>query len=114
VPFTELVSLGGEKWMHGYFPGRLMDRSAAVADLSYSWPVAPSLEATIHAEVGNVFGEHLDGFKPGLLRFSGAFGFTSTAANPPFEALVGFGTETFDHGGQVDSIRLTVGVPLSF
>ena len=114
VPFTELVTLGGEKWMRGYFPGRLVDRSAAIVELSYAWPVAASFEATIHADVGNVFGPHLDGFKPELLRFSGSLGLASKLANPPFEFVIGFGTETFQHGGQVDSIRLAVGVPLSF
>lgn len=114
VPFTELVTLGGDKWMRGYFPGRLVDRSAAIAELSYIWPIAPSFDATIQATVGNVFGEHLEDFQPSLLRFSGAFGFASKLSNPPLEFLIGFGTETFDHGAEVDSFRLTVGVPHSF
>jgi Asp-tRNA(Asn)/Glu-tRNA(Gln) amidotransferase A subunit family amidase len=46
VPFTELVTLGGDVWMRGYFPGRLVDRSAAVTQLAYTWPVAPKIGAT--------------------------------------------------------------------
>ena len=114
VPFTELVSIGGDKWMRGFFPGRLVDRSAAIAELSYMWPVASSLDATLQAQVGNVFGEHLQDFRPGLLRFSGAFGFASRLGDPPLELLIGFGTETIDHGTQVDSFRLTLGVPATF
>ncbi len=113
IPFTELVSLGGDKWMFGYFPGRLVDRSAAVLELKYEWPIAPWIDATLHATVGNVFGEHLQGFEAGLLRFSGAFG-VSTATNPPIQLVVGFGTEPFDNGGKADSARVTIGVPHSF
>ena len=114
VPFTELVTLGGDKWMQGYFPGRLVDRSAAVAELSYTWPVAPSIDATMVATVGNVFGEHLSDFHPSFLRFSGALGLSSRTSDPPIQFLIGFGTETFDHGAQVDSFRLSVGIPRSF
>jgi hypothetical protein len=30
------------------------------------------------------------------------------------EFLIGIGSETFDHGGQIDSIRVMAGVPLTF
>jgi hypothetical protein len=61
----------------------------------------------MQAAVGNVFGEHLDGFEPSLLRFSGAVGVTTVSApDSAIQFLVGFGTETFEHGGQVDSIRV--------
>jgi len=113
VPFTELAMLGGDKWMRGYFPGRLMDRSAAVAQLRYDWPVAPWLDATIQTAVGNVYGEHLQGFDAKLLRVSAALGL-STATNVPLDFLVGIGTETFASGASVDSVRVTVGVPHSF
>jgi len=114
IPFTELVSLGGDTLMRGYFPGRLVDRSAAVASVEYRWPVAPMVDAEMQAAVGNVFGAHLDDFKPGLLRLSGALGLATPLSDPPIELLVGFGTETFDHGAQVDSVRVTLGVPRSF
>ena len=107
VPFTELVSLGGDKPMPGFWWGRLLDRSAAVATAEYRWPIAPFLDGSMQAAVGNVFGEHLDGFEPSLLRFSGAVGVTTVSApDSAIQFLVGFGTETFEHGGQVDSIRV--------
>ena len=113
IPFTELITLGGDHWMRGYWYGRLVDRSAAIAQLRYAWPVAPWLNGTIQGAIGNVFAEHLDGFKPGLLRFSGAIGL-ATNSEPPIEFLAGFGSEPFDDGGAIDSFRLTFGVPYSF
>ncbi len=135
IPFTELVSLGGEKWMAGYYPDRLIGRSAAVASVRYSWPIASWIDGTIEADVGNVFDAHLEGFKPGELRFSGAVGIsTSTAVvasfagagsvgptkqqsqsiAPRVEILAGFGTDTFDRGGTVQSVHVALGVPHSF
>ena len=115
IPFTELVALGGNGLMRGFYPGRLIDRSAAVATFRYRWPVAIWLDGSIKAAVGNVFGEHLEGFDPGLLRFSGALGVSSrNSPDGSIEALVGFGTETFDHGGQIDSIRILVGTNRGF
>jgi hypothetical protein len=115
IPFTELVALGGNGLMRGFYPGRLIDRSAAVATFRYRWPIAIWLDGSINASVGNVFGEHLRDFDPGLLRFSGTLGISSrNSADGSIEALVGFGTETFDHGGQIDSIRVVVGTNRGF
>jgi hypothetical protein len=114
IPFTELVTLGGDVWMRGYFPGRLVDRSAAIAQLAYAWPVAPKVSATMQGAVGNVFGEHLSNFDAGLLRISAAFGIEAHIGDPPLQFLVGFGTEPIDRGATVDSFRITVGVPRTF
>jgi hypothetical protein len=111
IPFTELASLGGNEPMPGFYPGRLVDRSAVAATAAYRWPIWVWLDGSIQAAVGNVFGEHLSGFTPGLLRFSGAIGVESVGSSPDssFELLAGFGSETFDHGGQIDSIRVFLG-----
>jgi hypothetical protein len=115
IPFTELVSLGGSGPMRGFFPGRLIDRSAVVATLHYRWPIWTWLDGSLQGAVGNVFGEHERGFKPTLLRFSGALGMESVGSpDSSFEFLVGFGTETFEHGGQVNSARLLVGTNRGF
>jgi len=114
IPFTELVTLGGDKWMHGYFPGRLVDRSAVVAEVRYTWPIGVWFNGMMQAAVGDVFGAHLDDFKPGLLRLSASLGIAATTSDPPLELLIGFGTETFDHGTQVDSFRMALGVPVAF
>jgi hypothetical protein len=113
IPFTELVMLGGDNWMHGFFPGRLYDRSAAVGQLEYTWPVAPLFNGTLQGALGNVFGEHLQGFDAKLLRVSAGFGLAFTS-NPPIELLIGFGTDTLDRGATVDSVRVSVGVPRLF
>jgi hypothetical protein len=117
VPFTELVSVGGDLAtpgvlpMPGFFPGRLVDRSAAAATLRYRWPIGPWLDGSMQFAVGNVFGEHLDDFDLRLLRFSASLGIeTDSSPDSNFHFLVGMGTETFEHGTQVDSFRLALGV----
>ncbi len=114
IPYTELVMLGGDNWLHGFYPGRLRDRSAAVGQVQYVWPVAPWLNGNLQAAVGNVFGAHLEGFDMKLLRFSGGIGLTTTLMNPPIEVLVAFGTDTFDRGASIDSFRVSFGVPRLF
>jgi hypothetical protein len=110
VPFTELPTLGGPGLMPGFREGRLRDRSAAVATLRYSWPVWIWLDGSLQGAVGNVFSRRLDGFDAGLLRFSAAIGIEShSSPDSVLQLLFGFGTETFDAGARVDSIRLTVG-----
>jgi hypothetical protein len=117
VPFTELVSLGGDFTkagvlpMPGFFPGRLVDRSGAAATLEYRWPIAPFMDGSMQVAVGNVFGEHLDDFEMKLLRLSASLGIeTDSSPDSNFHFLVGMGTETFERGAQVDSFRLAVGV----
>jgi len=123
VPFTELVSLGGDHPMRGFYTGRLVGRSAAVATASYTWPIGPWIDGDLQLALGNVFGEHLEDLSARLLRFSGALGVSvgglqKTAVmgsqDAPLEFLIGVGSETFAHGGQIDSLRVTAGVPLSF
>ena len=123
VPFTELVSLGGDYGMTGFYPGRLLGESAAVTTLSYSWPLALRVDGTLQGSVGNTFGDHFAGFDAGLLRFSAAFGLqigglqnkaVMGTQDAPLQVVLGIGSETFDHGGQIDSVRLMAGVPAAF
>ena len=97
--------------MPGFFPGRLIDRSAAVATLRYKWPIGPWVAGSIQGAVGNVFGRHLDDFDTKLLRLSAAVGIESDSSpDSSFELMFGLGTETFEHGAQVDSLRFLVGL----
>jgi hypothetical protein len=115
IPFTELPTLGGDEPLRGLYPGRLRDRSAVSAELAYSWPIWMWLNGTMRAEVGNVFGEHLEGFEPKLLRWSGALGVESTgSADSALQVMVGAGSETFASGGKVDSLRLVIGTTHGF
>lgn len=115
IPFTDLVTLGGGVAARGFFPGRLTDRSAAIATVAYQWPIWTWLDGTLQAAVGNVFGPHLGGFTASDLRFSGVIGFESSGSrDSSFELLVGFGTETFGQGARADSIRLVVGTNRGF
>jgi hypothetical protein len=115
VPFTELATIGGSENMRGFAPGRLWGRSATVGTLRYRWPIWVWLDGSIQFAVGNVFGKHFEDFSPKLLRFSSAIGIESVGAvDSSVEMLVGLGTETFDHGTQVTSARIVVGVNRGF
>jgi hypothetical protein len=115
IPFTELVTLGGDGPMRGYYEGRLVGRSAAVATARYVFPLAAWIHANFQAAVGNVFGTHLDQFAPGLLRFAAAVGVSGSGSQDyPLEVIVGFGSETFDHGGQINTARVAFGVTRTF
>lgn len=115
IPFTELVSLGGDRPMRGYLEGRLLGRSSAVAQLEYQWPIWVWIDGAMHYSVGNVFGEHLDGFEAKLLRQSFGIGLkTSSSRDHVFEALLAFGTETFDQGAEVENVRFVLGATSGF
>lgn len=115
VPFTELSSLGGNDFMPGFRDGRLFGRSAAVSTLRYSWPIWIWLDGSLQAAVGNVFGTHLDGISWGQSRFSGAIGIESRGSRDSvFQLLMGFGTETFNSGAQLNSIRVVLGARNGF
>jgi hypothetical protein len=115
IPFVELVSLGGQHPMRAFYPGRLIDRSSAVAELAYRWPLWIWLDGAMRFEVGNVFGPGLRDFKLGLLRFSGSIGVESTGSpDNSLQILFGLGSETFESGGKIDAVRLVVGTTHGF
>jgi hypothetical protein len=115
VPFTELVTLGGPNLMPGFRAGRLYDRSAAVATLRYSWPIWVWLDGSLQVATGNVFGARFDGFRAGRGRLSTAIGIESSGSRDSiFQALVGFGTETFESGAKLASLRVVLGARSGF
>jgi hypothetical protein len=115
VPFTELVTLGGPGMMPGFRAGRLHGESALVATLRYSWPIWIWLNGSLQAATGNVFGEHFEGASLERSRLSTAIGIESSGSRDSiFQALVGFGTETFESGAEVDSIRIVLGARSGF
>jgi len=115
VPFTELVTLGGPNLMPGFRAGRLYDRSAAVATVRYSWPIWVWLDGSLQVATGNVFGARFDGLRAGRGRLSSAIGIESRGSRDSvFQALLGFGTETFESGTKLDSLRFVVGARRGF
>ena len=115
IPFNEQVALGGTGFMRGFLPGRMIDRSAAVATLAYQWPIWVFLDGTMHVATGNVFGAGLQGFEPGKLRLSTGIGLrTNSSPDHQFEILAGFGTDTFDDGAKITSFRLALGATRGF
>jgi len=116
VPFTELVSLGGnEGLMRGYLQDRLLGQSAAVATLEYRYPIWAFFDGSIQAAVGNVFGEHLAGFDPELLRMSFTAGIRTVGERDySLDLLVGSGTETFKQGAGLHDVRFVFGAARGF
>jgi hypothetical protein len=111
VPFTEYPVLGGDA-MAGFVAGWLTGRSTAAAQLAYRWPIWLGLDARTRVALGNAFGDHLTGLAPRALRLSGDVGLVTGSdqdRNPGFELLLGVGTETFEQGGHVTSVRIAIG-----
>jgi hypothetical protein len=125
IPFTEQVNLpyagtvgagiSGIGSMRGFRPGRLVDRSALVATLQYTWPIWIFLDGTVHLAAGNVWGNHLSELDAKLMRFSTGIGFR-TAGSPDhsFEVLFGTATETIADGLRPNSIRVLAGATRGF
>lgn len=110
VPFTDQVSLGGNKPMRGYLQGRLIDRSSFVARTQYTWPIWFYLNGVVQVDVGNVFGAHFDGFAPDLLRLSTAIGVRSNGSpDSGLEILVAGATDPFQSGFRYSAFRLVIG-----
>lgn len=115
VPFTELPALGGSVFLSGFRSGRLRDQSSFAVMARYSWPVWMWLRGSLQGGVGNVFGERFSGFDPELFRGSLAMGFEGyTSQDSVLEALVGFGTETFKSGADLNTARIIVGARRGF
>jgi hypothetical protein len=109
VPFTEYPVLGGDA-MAGFITGWMTGPSTAAGEVAYTWPAWLWLDAQIRLAVGNAFGDRLDGLAPRKLRMSADFGFTtSTAHEQGFELVLGVGTETFEQGAHVTSVRVAIG-----
>jgi hypothetical protein len=115
IPFTQLADLGGGSTMPGLRGGRLHDRSSAVLDVRYTWPIWFALRGSLQAGIGNVFGPHFSGLRPARTRLSSAIGLeTSGSGDTIFQALLGFGTETLESGAALDSLRFVVGLRAGF
>ena len=124
VPFDDQIILGGGirppgvfmgGLMRGFKFGRLTDRSAAVAQLEYTWPIWVFLDGVAAVEVGNVFGPHLADFSADLLRATGVFGMrTNDKRDQVFELLIGTGTRPFGEGAGLESFRFAIGTHFGF
>jgi len=115
IPFSEQITLGGFGPMRGFYPGRLVGRSAAVVTLGYDWPIWSFLDGTLQAATGNVFNAGLKDFDLEKLRLSAAFGLRSnTSPDHQFELLTGFGTDTFGEGASISSFRIALGATRGF
>ncbi|HEY1908113.1 MAG TPA: hypothetical protein VGG91_18840 [Myxococcaceae bacterium] len=112
VPFTDLVTVGGAEPFVGFLRGRLRDRSAIGAQLSWRWPVFAYLDGVAGVAFGNVFDTHLSNFRWDLLRLSAELGVRTAAAlgASNFQFVIGIGTEPFNQGLRLTSFSLVFGV----
>jgi len=115
IPFTEQILLGGSAPLRGFLEGRLVDRSALIAKLEYTWPVWVLLDGSLSMEAGNVFDRYLSNFEPELARLSFTMGVRAHGRrDQPFEALVGLGTKPLQEGAEIDSFRVVFGANHGF
>ena len=115
VPFTELPSVSGSGPMPGFVGRFLSGDSAAVANFQFTWPIWIRLDGKIHFAVGNVFDGHLSNFSfPGLRMSFGAGIQLHGAESTGFELMVGGGTETFEDGPRVSTVRFVLGASRDF
>lgn len=115
VPFSELVTLGGDAPLRGFLEGRLRGRSAVAARLRYDWPVWAFLDGALQVEAGNVYGERLEDFAFERSRLSFALGVRSAGRRDhPFELLFGTGTTPLEDGARLDSFRFVIGATNAF
>lgn len=109
IPFTEYPVMDGDL-MPGFVPGWLRGQSLAAAQVGYTWPVWIGFDGQTRFTVGNAYGEHLDGLMPGKFRWSWDIGLTTnTHRDQGFELLFGLGSETFDQGAGITSVRFAIG-----
>ena len=55
MPFYDLASVGGELFVRGFQRGRFRDRGAAFTTVTYRFPVARFLNASLFYETGRTF-----------------------------------------------------------
>jgi hypothetical protein len=110
VPFYELLDPGGTGPMRGFLPGLLRGESIAVVTLEYAWPIWALINGRLHLAAGNAFARHFEDFDAERLRLSFGLGIEPRIGGEhPFELTVAFGTDTFEHGATVDSVRFVFG-----
>jgi hypothetical protein len=125
VPFYELAQLGGQDvltgflgendTMSGFLRGWMNGRSVVTGGAAYTWPVWTWLDGQARVAVGNAFDEHFDGFAPDKLRLSADIGITTTAGHAAaIQLIIGVGTETFEQGGRITSVRAALGTRAGF
>ncbi len=110
VPFTELPALSGNGPMRGFLGRFLVGQSHAALLADYHWPVWNWLDATVHVAVGNVYDGKFENFSIQNQRLSFGVGLAAVDQRDHFfEFLVGFGTDTFENGPDVQSVRVMFG-----
>jgi hypothetical protein len=84
-------------------------------NLEHRYSIWVWLDGTLHVGVGNAFGEQLSDFDLGRLRVFWGLGIRTVGErDSSFNLEVAFGTDTFEQGGAVSSVRFAVGTVTGF
>jgi hypothetical protein len=116
VPLRGLVRLGGSNHLAGFGGDAFYGRSAAALKLKYHWPIWVYLDGIFHISMGNVYGPQLRDFDPEKLRMSFGPGISTSFLdeNKLFSLSLGFGTDTFEQGTNIASVRAAAGISHGF
>ena len=96
--------------MRGFVGNFLSGQSEASIRLDYHWPVWNWLDGTLHVAIGNVYDGRFESFSLTDQRLSFGIGLAGVSQRDHFfEFLVGFGTDTFENGPDVESVRILFG-----
>jgi hypothetical protein len=110
------VRLGGDPYLRGFGGDALYGRSGVVATFKYSWSIWVALDGTVHLATGNVYGPHLEDFDPEKLRLSFGPGISTNFIDEDkiIDLTVAFGTDTFEQGSGLASVRVAFGITEGF
>ena len=121
VPASELIALGGQRYLRGFLQGRFRGESALVVTTSYRYPVWAFLDADIFASVGNVFGQRWERLHVKRMTLNWGIGLrTNTSRAYSIGIMLAFGTNQFerwdDDGGgfHIDRVRFMAGANHGF
>ncbi|MEM9860265.1 MAG: hypothetical protein AAF938_01515 [Myxococcota bacterium] len=110
VPFTELPAFSGNGPMPGFVGAFLSGDSVTALRLDYTWPVWGFLDGKVHVAMGNAYDGRFEGFSFENQRLSVGIGIAAVSQRDHFfEFLVGFGTDEFNAGANVESVRVVFG-----
>ncbi len=110
IPFTELNVLSGNGPLRGFVGNFLSGESSFSILADYHWPVWNWLDGTLHVAVGNVYDGQFEDMAFENMRLSFGIGLAGVSQRDHFfEFLVGFGTDTFEDGPDIESVRILFG-----
>ena len=116
VPFTELPTMGGSRYMLAVYNGRFRGESAAVAALQYRYPILAYVDAAVFSSFGNAFDANLQDFAFETLFWNYGLSLASNLPGARLGVTIGFSSTRLDDPdfSAVERFRLVFGVDRGF